>query len=198
MPGRTPDQEPRLGRVLRLLTERAEQEASERQHFARALGALLAAPADFDLTALFEAVAGGAPAVDAAGVLERATGGYSVRYATGLVPSAGHLDPDLTQKGCLAEAWRTRLPQQASLAEPLPPFPQGTRAALALPLLDSRGELLGLAVFGSRSASEIPAEAVLLARVAAERATRALERGRLEAALARARAEERSPGGVRR
>ncbi|HET9594656.1 MAG TPA: hypothetical protein VFP65_03695, partial [Anaeromyxobacteraceae bacterium] len=83
------EREPRFGRLLRRLAERAVREAADRQRLAHALDAVLAAPADFDLNALVEAVAAGAPAVDAAGILEAGAGGYTVRAALGISPASG-------------------------------------------------------------------------------------------------------------
>jgi signal transduction histidine kinase len=76
-------------------------------------------------------------------------------------------------------------------------LPAGTRAACAVPLLGRAGELLGVALFGSRSARDLGLEELLVARVAAERAARAIETSRLSADLARAEELVRRTSGFR-
>jgi signal transduction histidine kinase len=70
------------------------------------------------------------------------------------------------------------------------PLPPGTQVAAALPIL-SRGEVLAIVLVGSRSALELARDDLLLARVFAERAGRAIERRTLVEALTSAEAVAR-------
>jgi signal transduction histidine kinase len=65
---------------------------------------------------------------------------------------------------------------------PGPPFPPATRAAAAAPFL--AGESRGVLLAGTRGAGSLDEDALRAVRLAADRAALALERGRLERALA--------------
>jgi signal transduction histidine kinase len=99
--------------------------------------------------------------------------------------------------GVVGEALRTRrLAATPPAALAGAPFPAGTRAAAAAPIL-SRGEIAGVAVAGSRSAAELPEAELLLLRLLAERSGRAIERLALVDSLADAEAAARRASGFR-
>jgi signal transduction histidine kinase len=195
VPQEREEREPRLARLLRHLGEEAERETAARAGLAGGLAAVLDAPIEGDLAPLLHAVTAAAPALDVVFVLAAEAGSLRARAALGMALPPG---PAVEVEGFLADARRAGEPRAASgLAAPPPPLPTGVRAALALPLTDARGTEVGLAVFATRSAEALPAEAMLLARVAAERAARALERGRVESALARSDEADRRASGFR-
>jgi signal transduction histidine kinase len=130
--------------------------------------------------------------VDAAGLLVRDGAGFRVLAAIGLEVSE-RFEPR-RGRSLLAQAVRTRRPAFAAGAPP--PFPAGTRAAAAVPIL-SRGEVAGVALAGSRSEGELDGDDLLLVRLLAERAGRAVERETLVDALGGAEAIARRTGAFR-
>ncbi len=183
----------RLAGLVRRLTDVAEGEASARAGMRSALAQLLDAPAQSDLGALLAAVTSCCRGIDSAGVLAREGERYAARASLGLSPPGA---VPIVPGGLLAEAAAGR---HAVVAPPgaaaESPFPEGTRAACALPLLAGDGALIGLALFGSRAAPQLGPDELLVARVAAERAARALETAELAARLGLAQATARRLSG---
>jgi signal transduction histidine kinase len=145
---------------------RTEALATELEHAASArLGAavlrLLDVPAGGEraLQRLADAVAAHSPTVDVT-IIRAHRGGFSP--AAGAAGQGDELAP--------------------SGAAPSGGDGEGER----IPLLGGAGELLGEAVFSSRGGGALTEEDRILARVAAERAARVMERARLEADLSRA------------
>jgi signal transduction histidine kinase len=97
-------------------------------------------------------------------------GRLAILAAVGLDEGA----PEWVTDGFVLEALRAPAPIRATA--PGPPFPAGTRAAAAAPLGGGTGGVLAI---GTRGADRVAADALVLLRVAAERAARTLERARL-------------------
>jgi signal transduction histidine kinase len=184
-----PEESPRVTSRVRHLPQAAEREPDARTSLTDALDRLLDVrlPRERGVMPLLEAVASASGDIDAAGVLWREGDAWEVRASVGFSPAHGRLPADASD-GALAEAARSRRPVLVSARSalvPSPPLPPGTRAAYAVPLL-ARGEaLLGVALFGSRSAHELAPEELLLARLASARAAHALDRASLELEIAR-------------
>jgi signal transduction histidine kinase len=192
----------RLASLMRRLTEVAEREIAARAGLS-VLGQLLDLPADGDLQALLAAVTSCCAAIDAGGFLVYEGGDeggdLTLRAAVALSALAGPLDRSLASAGPIGEAVSARKPVVAK-AHAVPAnglLPAGTRVACAVPLLGRAGELIGVALFGSRSADELGLEELLVVRVAAERAARAIETARLSADLVRAQELARRTSGFR-
>jgi signal transduction histidine kinase len=183
-----------VAELVRRLEERAEGESQARRALAASVGALLDAPASGSdgFPVLVEALVGASRQVDAAGILLREGAGFRVLAAVGL--EVGDRFAPRPGRGLLAQAVRTREPAFAAGAPP--PFPPGTRAAAAVPIL-SRGEVAGVALAGTRSEHELAPEDLLLVRLLAERAGRAVERETLVDALGGAEAIARRTGAFR-
>ncbi len=194
----TADPGARLASLMRRLTEFAEREMAARAGLS-GLGQLLDLPSDGDLQALLSAVTSCCSAVDAGGFLVYEGGDLALRAAVALSALAGPLDRSLASAGPIAEAVSSRKPvvakAHAGSANGL--LPAGTRVACAVPLLGRDGELIGVALFGSRSADELGLEELLAVRVVAERAARAVETSRLSADLVRAQELARRTSGFR-
>jgi len=185
--------------LLRHLAEDAEKEALARARLASALARLLDVPAGGGFAALLEAVIQSCPAIDACGVLARDGADWTLRASLGLARGPGPLEPAAAGEAPIGEAASARRAVSVTLGDRdasalLPP---ATHAAIAVPLVsgDPGGDVLGVALFGSRTAGSLGEEELLLVRVAAERAARALEAERLGAALARAREAAARAGG---
>jgi signal transduction histidine kinase len=174
-----------VAELLRHLSESAEREQERRRRLAQAVAAILDAPAEGPegLAPLLRALAGGAPQVDAALVVAPDGDEFVVVAALGV--DAQQTRAPQRELAILTEVLRTRRVIVVSGDEPRPPLPEGTRAAAAIPAL-SAGSALAVVVIGSRSALELGEDAVLLARVVAERAARALERRTLVTSLSAA------------
>jgi signal transduction histidine kinase len=176
--------------LLRHLAETAEREAAARGRLASALTRLLDTPAGGDLQPILAAVVASCPAIDACGVVAREGGGWSLLASLGLPHAPGPLAQATAADAPIAEAASSRRPAVASLrgGERSALLPPATRAVCAVPLLVARtpGEVVGVALFASRSSDGFDDDELLLARVAADRAARALETAQLAAALARA------------
>ena len=185
----------RLGSLVRRLTEVAEGEATAREAMRSALLQLLDAPADGDLGPLLFLATSCCPALDAAGFLAWEADRFSVKAALGLSAPAGSFEAP--PGGILAEvaASRRSVVATAAALRARSPFPEGTRAACGVPLLGAGGALLGVGLFGSRSAHELGPDDLLVARVAAERAARAIETADLVGRLALAQESARRMGG---
>ena len=195
--GGTVDNQARLVSLVRHLSETAENEASARAGLTSALAQLLDAPAGQDLQALLVTVTSSCPALDAGGFLAREGDGFVIKAALGLAAPAGPLKP--APGGLLEEAASggraVAVGAPATLDQV--PFPEGTRAACALPLRGKDGALLGIAVFSSRTSHVLTPEEIAVARVAAERAARAIETAELASRLARAEEASRRTSGFR-
>jgi signal transduction histidine kinase len=194
----TADPGARLASLMRRLTEVAEREAAARGGLA-GLGQLLDLPADGDLATLLAAVTSCCAAIDAGGFLVYEGGELTLRAALGLSALTEPLDRSLTSAEPIAEAVSARKPVVAKA--PAGPanglLPTGTRVACAVPLLGRAGELIGVALFGSRSADDLGLAELAVVRVVAERAARAVETSRLSADLVRAQELARRTSGFR-
>jgi len=187
--------------LLRHLAEDAEKEALARARLASALARLLDVPAGGGFSALLEAVIQCCPAVDACGVVVREGADWALRASIGLARGPGPLDAAAAGEAPIGEAASAGRAVSVTLREDDAGalLPRATRAAVAVPLVSGHpgGDVLGVALFGSRTAGALAEEELLLVRVAAERAARALEAERLGAALARAQETAGRAGGFR-
>jgi signal transduction histidine kinase len=174
----------RVSDLVRRLSEDAEREQGLHQRLAEGVAALLEADVGGPdgLSPLLRALVASAADVDAAGVLVPQGATFAVASGVGLDPAP------VTSGGIAADAAARR--QLVVATGGGPPLPAGTRVAAALPIL-SRGEPLAVVLVASRSAAELGRDDLLLARVAAERAGRALERRTLVEALTGAEAVAR-------
>ena len=191
----------RVADLVRHLSEASDREQARRRKLADGVAALLEVPVEGPegLLPLLRALAATAPDIDSAGVLVRnGEASFEVAASYGLVVAAGpeaRFTPPA--RGPIGQVVRTRQEAITPPGTPVaPPWPEGTRAAAAVPLL-SRGEVLGVLVAGSRSAGALEDDVPLLLRVAAERAGRALERRALVASLAEAEGIARSTASFR-
>jgi signal transduction histidine kinase len=180
----------RVADLVRHLSETADREQARRVRFANGLATLLESPVEGEegLLPLLRALAAATPEVDSVGVLvPDGADTFDVTSSYGLAVGSG---PEgrltISRRGPIGQAIATR--QEAIASAPAAssmPWPDGTRAAAAVPVL-SRGEVLGVLVAGSRSTDALSPEALLLLRVGAERAGRALERRALVTSLTEA------------
>jgi signal transduction histidine kinase len=146
----------------------------DRQALAVAIDRLLAVePDDRAPRRLAGALADAVPAADfAALVLRGDSDRLEVVAAVGEDEGAAASPPAALAQDALARR------QTVTAASPGPPFPEGTRAGAAAPVL--AGATVGALLLGTRSADDLGEDALLLLRVAADRAALAAERVRLE------------------
>jgi signal transduction histidine kinase len=157
-----------------LRPEPMEGQASEhaRTRLARGLERLLTIePEEHALRRLLGALAEAVPAIDSVALIVSEADRLEIVAAVGLddgAPSgvAGGLAGEVIGSGTLCTASR-----------PGAPFPPGTRHAAGAPLVACAAP--GALLAGTRGADPLDGEALLLLRAAAERAARAIDRGRL-------------------
>ncbi len=185
------------GSLLRLLGDAAELDAAARAPLVRALALILAAPAH-DVPALLASVSEALPAVEAAVVLAAAEAGWCCVAAAGCPCPDGPLPRDLLEHGALAAAWED--PEGSVIeADALPPglLPAGIRAAFTVAPVRIGGVPACAVLLGVGGARVLGEAGAIVARVAAERITDAVEMGRLERRVAQAEEAARRTGGFR-
>jgi signal transduction histidine kinase len=191
-PSRSPR---RVADLLRVLSAAADREQAARRSLREAAWALLDAPPEgpSGLASVVGAL-GASAAFDACALVVRDGATWVIVAAHGLEPGAPF---ELLPGSLAAEVARRRdAALGAGARAAAPPLPPGTRFAAAAPIV-SRGELLGLALAGSRASEPLGADDLLLVRLAAERAGRALERHALVESLAGAEAVARKTDAFR-
>jgi signal transduction histidine kinase len=156
------------------LQDRSDAAPRDRQALAVAIDRLLAVePDDRAPRRLAGALADAVPTADFAALVLRAEGDrLEVVAAVGEDEGATASPPGGLAQDALARG------QPVTAASPGPPFPDGTRAGAAAPVL--AGATVGALLLGTRSAEDLGEDALLLLRVAADRAALAIERVRLE------------------
>jgi signal transduction histidine kinase len=191
----TADTGVRLAGLVRRLTEAAENEADARSTLTTAITQLLDTTLEGDLGPLVIAVTSCCPAFDTVGFLACDGESFTVKAALGLSEHPGRLES--IRAGLAGEAVSSRRPVVITAPDVLArsPFPAGTRAACAVPLLGREKKVLGVALFGSRSTHELSPEETLLARIAGERAARTMELAGLVDQLARSQETARRTSG---
>jgi signal transduction histidine kinase len=150
----------------------------ERAALAAAIARLLAVEPDGRAARrLASALADAVPAADFAALLVRGEGErLELLAAVGAEEGGREGAERAIEPGLAAEALAAR--EMLCAIGPGEPFPEGTRAALAAPVV--AGGTAGALLVGSRSADHLGQDAPLVLRVAADRAALALECLRLE------------------